>query len=187
MPTNALSKRYSGIANCITTEVELKNPFTDAAIHTNGIWDTGATHSVITKRTVVSLGLTPISKAMVTGVHGSKEVNVYYVSIILNNNQISLKTRVTECEELSPDHENGMLIGMNIINMGDFSITNYHGDTTMSFRVPSLNKIDFVEEITEYNKYLKIHEIWMKQGNDKCPCGSKKKYKNCHGKTVYGV
>ncbi len=38
------------------------------------------------------------------------------------------------------------LIGMNIINQGDFAVTNLNGRTKFSFRYPSINDIDFVEE-----------------------------------------
>jgi hypothetical protein len=40
----------------------------------------------------------------------------------------------------------GMLIGMDIVSMGDYSITNFEGKTVMSFRVPSLHKICYVED-----------------------------------------
>lgn len=53
------------------------------------------------------------------------------------------------------------------------------------------------EEIEEWkrqfkNEFLKMHTPWTKEvipgRNDKCPCGSGKKYKNCCGrdhKTTY--
>ena len=104
----------------------------------------------------------------------------YHINITLNNNQITLNTRVSECEELSDTHDTGLLIGMNIISLGDFTITNYEGKTMMSFRVPSLSSVDYVDEIGEFNKYQKIHESWKRSGNNKCPCGSGKKYSNCH-------
>ncbi|WP_270833355.1 aspartyl protease family protein [Bacteroides cellulosilyticus] len=182
MAVHALTHKHEGIANSITTPVELRNTFTGDVITTRGIWDTGATNSVITKSSATKLGLVPVQKAIVNGVHGPKEVNVYFVNITLNNKSITMNTLVTECEELSATQENGMLIGMNIISLGDFTITNLQGNTVMSFRVPSQTRIDYVEEISEYNKYLKIHEAWMRSGNDKCPCKSGKKYKNCHGK-----
>lgn len=185
MNTRAIALRYTGISNCIISEVEIKNPFTGELLQTKGIWDTGATDSVITKKAASLIGLVPVSKALVTGVHGTKPSNVYYVNITLNNDQISLNVKVTECEDLLNKCEVGMLIGMDVINMGDFSITNHDGNTIMSFRVPSIRNVDFVEDIAEYSKYLKIHEAWKKQGNDKCPCGSKKKYENCHGRVVY--
>jgi hypothetical protein len=39
-----------------------------------------------------------------------------------------------------------VLIGMDIITAGDFAITNADGKTCMSFRIPSLKKIDYAEE-----------------------------------------
>ena len=41
-----------------------------------------------------------------------------------------------------------VLIGMDIIRLGDFSITNYQGITKMSYRTPSIKHIDYVEEHT---------------------------------------
>jgi len=182
---NALSKRYAGIVNCITTPVKLTNPFTGVTLDTEGIWDTGATNSVITQSTANTLNLKPHTRATVAGVHGPKEVNVYYVEITLNNDQITLRTEVTECEELRANHSVGMLIGMNIISMGDFCITNFNGKTVMSFIHPSQKDVDFVRDIKEYNRIMKMHEIWIKRGIKKCPCGSGKTFENCHGKMIY--
>jgi len=39
-----------------------------------------------------------------------------------------------------------ILIGMNVINLGDFAITNPGGNTQFSFRVPAHGDIDFVRE-----------------------------------------
>ncbi|MBR6250133.1 MAG: SEC-C domain-containing protein [Bacteroidales bacterium] len=170
---------YIGTANCIKTEVHITNAFTNRTIDTLGIWDTGATNSVITKSVAQSLGLIAVSKANVRGVHGTREVNVYYVNITLNNKDISINTQVTECDELSGDKSVGMLIGMNIITMGDFAITNYQGKTTMSFRVPSMQRIDFVAGMQSGQTIVKDR---IPNRNDSCPCGSGKKYKNCCGK-----
>ena len=141
---NSLTSNSVGIADAIITAVDVKNVDNSEVIETTGIWDTGATNSVITKSISQKLGLIPISVAKVRGVHGIQEVNVYFANITLNNKNISVSTFVTECEELSEDNSVGMLIGMNIITKGDFVVTNYAGNTTMSFRVPSLQKIDFV-------------------------------------------
>jgi len=141
---HAITNFNQGIARSVVTAVEVENVFTNQKIETTGIWDTGATASVVTKSTAASLGLYPVKRLMVRGVHGVKEVNVYYVKITLHNKNITLKAQVTECDELSPDNSVGMLIGMNVITMGDFAITNFQGQTTMTFRVPSIQKIDFV-------------------------------------------
>lgn len=186
MSVHALTKT-SLKSNVIKTDVKISNPKTGAEIVTKGIWDTGATNSVITKSAAQALCLIPISMASVTGVHGTKNVPVYRVSITLHNENISLVTEVTECEELSGTHDTGMLVGMNIIGMGDFAISNFNGETTMTFRVPSLEKIDYVAEIAEHNKIAKIHDAQVAHGirDPKCPCKSGKAWKNCHAKSKY--
>ena len=79
-------------------------------------------------------------------------------------------------------NKNDLLIGMDIITIGDFSISNVGGNTTFSFRVPSIKTVDFVDE----SQKLKAAQS---QGNKigrnyPCPCGSGKKYKVCHGSNV---
>ena len=176
MKVHAITNTVKGIARNITTSVEIKDVFTGNSIQTKGLWDTGATGSVITKSMASALGLMSFGKRKVRGVHGEREVNVYYVNITLNNKNITLNAHVTECNELSSDHSIGMLIGLNIINMGDFAITNYQGNTTMSFRVPSLQKIDFVSGIKTGQQAIKDT---IPTRNSPCPCGSGKKYKHC--------
>ena len=39
-----------------------------------------------------------------------------------------------------------MLIGMDVMNLGDFAVTNKDGRTVFSFRIPSCRCIDFVKE-----------------------------------------
>lgn len=177
--THALTIVSDKIESCIKTPITLKNTFTGKSISTLAIWDTGATNSVITQSSALALGLIPVSKAVVNGVHGKKTVNVYYISVTLNNTKITIETQVTECSELSADQKTGFLIGMNIITLGDFAITNFDGKTTMSFRVPSLQKIDFVRGLKESMPLIKDK---IPSRNDLCPCGSGKKYKNCCGK-----
>jgi hypothetical protein len=175
-PVYALTKPYIGVKDSITTPVELKNIFTQQVLNTIGLWDTGATNSVVTKSTAEALELHPVTRTVVRGVHGEREVNVYYVNITLNNKNITLNAQVTECDELSADNSIGMIIGMNIITMGDFVVTNYQENTVMTFRVPSLQKIDFVAGIKTGQQLVKDKEP---SRNDPCPCGSGKKYKHC--------
>lgn len=186
MDINALTHTGVNIESVLKTPVKISNTINGCEIKSLAIWDTGATNSVITKSAAQQLGLKAVSMAYVNGVHGGKFVNVYQVTITLNNENISITTRVTECEELSATKDTALLIGMNIINMGDLCISNFEGKTVMTFRVPSLTRIDFVEELKLHNKYLKIHQLNVSQKRpDKCGCGSGKLYKNCHGNTPY--
>lgn len=148
--------------------------------HTLALWDTGATGSVITKTTAANLGLKPSGLAKVNHAGGCEYANTYIVDIFLPNRICFSAMKVTECPDVVGKF--GVIIGMDIISKGDFSFTNNKGNSIFSFKIPSNKETDFVAEIEEAQKYQKIHELWMKKGNDKCPCCSGKKYKNCHGK-----
>lgn len=187
MKIEVLTKREGCIQDCIKTSAALINPQTGKACQTLAIWDTGATDSVITKATATELGLVPISKTQVRGVGGVYVTNIYRVTICLNKN-IPITCLVTECEELSDAGDTGLLIGMNIITLGDFTVTNYKGKTTMTFRFPSLVEVDYVKEMLEYQKFQKLHQLNVqKKLPDKCGCGSGKLWKNCHGQSIYAV
>ncbi len=182
MQVHAISRYYHSISSSIVTELSVTNPFNGKIEKTAGIWDTGATNSCISKKLASKLELQSIQRASVQGVHGTEEVNVYFITIILPNENIRINVPVTECDELSCDGSVSMLIGMDIITKGDFCITNLNGKTVMTFRAPSVELIDWVADINKDNKIHKMHKIWAAHGNEHCPCGSGKLYKNCHGK-----
>lgn len=108
------------------------------------IWDTGATGSTITKKVAETLSLVPISQMWVQGVHSKVEKNVYAISLVLPNKVVIPYLSVTECDALAGGFD--LLIGMDVIGMGDFAITNVNGQTTFSFRIPSARKIDFTAQ-----------------------------------------
>jgi predicted aspartyl protease len=139
-----------------------------------GLWDTGATGTVISQECAVKLNLKPISKAKVFHANGESIVNVYAINLFLPNQVGFQFIKVTEGILNGTD----LLIGMDIISRGDFAVTNFAGKTTFSFRVPSTQRIDFVEE----SKPKPIVNVGKKFGrNDACYCGSGKKFKHCHG------
>jgi len=177
---NALTRSYANISRVITTPIAILNTATKDSIETLGIWDTGATGSAITKTLSEKLKLVPIGQTKVMGVHGIKEgINIYAVTIVLNNQNVSFTLPVTECEKLSDDNSCDFLIGMDVISKGDFAITNQNSKTTMSFRVPSIQRIDFVSGMKNHTPFVSDK---LPNRNDACHCGSGKKYKHCHGK-----
>ena len=151
-----------------------------------GLWDTGATGTVISNTVVEKLGLKPIGKSKVFHTNGECVKNVYAINIFLPNKVAFAFVKVTEGVLNGID----VLIGMDIITMGDFSITNVGGKTTFSFRVPSVKEIDFItetkqEDVTDTPLDKVTEPKFPKVGrNEKCPCGSDKKYKECHGKGI---
>jgi len=100
---NSLVVSVKGIANKLISIVEVINPFTSSHVAVNGIWDTGATRSVVTKQTAQTLGLISVGQRTVRGVHGIKNVNVYLATIHLDDTNIEITEQVTECDELSND------------------------------------------------------------------------------------
>ncbi len=170
-----------GILRVLQSEIGVSLPFLGEPPKDNeglviktfkGIWDTGATGTVITKKVVEALELKPTGQAEIHTADGKSIKNTYLVNIHLPMNLGIQNVKVTE-GVLHSDTD--LLIGMDIITLGDFSITHSNGQTVMSFGIPSCESVDYVQKINQ-NK-PKIGR------NDKCFCGSEKKYKHCHGKT----
>lgn len=140
-----------------------------------GLWDTGASGTVIDAECAKKLGLKPISKTKVYHADGESVVNVYVINLFLPNQVAFSFVKVTEGKL------NGfeLLIGMDIICAGDFAISNFGGRTTFTFQVPSSRRIDFNEQSTTTPAE---NPFTGAERNQPCPCGSGKKYKKCHGK-----
>lgn len=106
------------------------------------LWDTGATNSVITQKVIDGCGLKPTGMKQVHGVHGPQVAETFLVNFMLPNRVGVVNLEVTRGELMDAD----ILVGMDIITSGDFSITNVGGNTVFSFRVPSLVTVDFVKQ-----------------------------------------
>lgn len=175
---HSIAVNYEGLTRVIYSPVSLFNLVNNKKLETKAIWDTGATGSALTKSAVAKLGLFPIGLAKVKGIHGEKIVNTYFLKVVLNNDRVTFNLKVTECDTLIENNEAELLIGMDIIGKGDFAITNFGNKTTMSYRTPSVQKIDFVESSKQAHPIVRTDPPGR---NSLCPCGSGKKYKHCHG------
>lgn len=131
---------------------ELRSPIKIAKVNerevwnTWAIWDTGATNSSITSKVVKELGLKPVGKVSVIGVNDEQEVSTYLVDVHLPQSVRVTKVLVSECKSLDDKDEVGVLIGMDIILIGDFAVSNFNSKTTFTFRVPSFGEINFVKD-----------------------------------------
>ena len=175
-----------GIQNVLVTPAYVRPAFdprttkeTDrpAGCQVAAIWDTGATGSVISQAVVDKCGLKQTGVRKVRGVHGEALSPVFLVNLEIPPNTGFPAVTVT-LGDLGSDV--GLLIGMDIINTGDFAVTNKNGKTVFSFRYPSTERIDFAaqKERTDFG-FPRVGR------NEPCPCGSGKKYKKCHGKGVH--
>lgn len=156
----------------------------DAAKTLYALWDTGATTTCISKSYADSIGLLADDSTTIIGANNTPfAANVYSVQIKMG----SLLIPFIRVAELPMDGTGrDVIIGMDIMKMGDLTITNYGGKTKLTFRTPSLETIDYVNDIRMQEKCDKAHLLKIRKGiTDKCECGSNKDYKNCHGKTIY--
>ena len=69
-------------------------------------------------------------------------MNAYYVDFTLPNDEI-VKYILVSCADLGDEVD--ALIGMDIISLGDFSITNANNQTTFSFRMPPESEVDYTK------------------------------------------
>jgi len=189
-PTQSFTTAYPGISRILQNEVHVSKAFDPSsapkplspqkvgAKKFTAIWDTGATGTVISQKVINECGLKPIGIAEVNTANEKRLSSVYFASIFLPNYVYFPQLRVIE----GTVSEGDVLIGMDIITRGDFAVTNSDGRTTFSYRWPSAERIDFVEESRKAKEPLPPRALRKVGRNDSCPCGSGKKYKNCCGK-----
>jgi len=147
----AFDVEYQGIPNELKTEAMIfPSPANRDAkgIKTSILWDTGATHSCLSPKIVRDLGLKPIDTIIVHGVNSSKVADVVLASISLPNGLFLAGRRFSVSDIPGTD----ILVGMDIIMMGDFYISNSGGKTQFSFVIPSFNdKLLFAEKANQIN------------------------------------
>jgi predicted aspartyl protease len=109
----------------------------------SALWDTGATHSVISKRVVDTLGIKHEGFIPIAHANGIDEVLIYHVGLVLPSGIAFPMPNAAQTELTGID----VLIGMDITNRGDFAVTNRNGKTMFSYRFPSMTDIDFQSEL----------------------------------------
>jgi hypothetical protein len=130
----------------VSSQIGNKNAAEDiqTTFWTSCLWDTGASHSAITKETVNALGILPEGEARIIYGNGETITKFYIVSLVLPNLLFLPVLRVTEA---AANDGFGVILGMDVISQGDFAITNVNGVSTFSFCVPGIETIDYVERI----------------------------------------
>lgn len=146
------------------------------------LWDTGATGTCISEELAEKLNLVSVGKRQVHTPSGQSVFDDYCIDLVLPNNTGIKGVRVTATK--IGQQQIDVLIGMDIICLGDFAVSTHNGKTQFTFRTPSVADADFVENQKDGFKGIPVVREGKKvQPNDPCPCGSGMKYKFCHGKT----
>jgi hypothetical protein len=180
--THSFTTKYQGRSSVLQNEVLISQAFDqrdnaeppplEKFIST---WDTGATNTVISQKVIDQCGLKPTGIVKTHHVGGEETVETFLIHLVLPNKVRIKELTVSKGSLFGCD----VLIGMDIIGIGDFAVTNKNGETAFSFRFPSVEFIDFVAQSNAHSPIRSIHKVGR---NDPCPCGSGKKYKKCCGR-----
>lgn len=100
----------------------------------SAIWDTGATMTAISQRVIREMGLQPTSPPInCSTANSTRKASCYTIALWLPNQLVFPALPVIDGEFYDED----LLIGMDIISMGDFYVTRA-GGPRFGFRTPSL-------------------------------------------------
>lgn len=135
------TRKYDNITNQIITDIVLRNNI--RKITGKGLWDTGASFSCISRKVATALELVPTGFTNILTPSGSTVKPTYAITVDLPE-YVTFET-IKVCESEIGNQGIEMLIGMDIISKGNFSISNFQGKTIFSYAFPSFNHIDFTD------------------------------------------
>ena len=138
----AFTSKYTQLSNKLINEVNII--YNGKSTMVKAQWDTGASSSCISHDVVSQLSLTPTGAKYIQTPSGLSQVNTYLVDVILPNN-VYINDLVV-CDSEIGAQGIGMLVGMDVINLGDFAVSNYADKTVFSFRIPSKKTTNYVIE-----------------------------------------
>ena len=107
------------------------------------IWDTGAMTTNISENVVKYFNLKQISSAMLWSIYATKPRPTYQVNIELPGGFRYFGLSVIGVEQIAQNVD--VIVGMDIISLGDFAVSNYNGKTSFSFRFPSQGSINLTK------------------------------------------
>lgn len=139
----AFTSKYTQLSNKLINEVNVI--YSGKSTMVKAQWDTGASSSCISHDVVSQLSLTPTGVKYIQTPSGLSQVNTYLIDVILPND-VYVNDLVV-CDSEIGAQGIGMLVGMDVINLGDFAVSNYAGQTVFSFRIPSQKTTNYVVEI----------------------------------------
>jgi predicted aspartyl protease len=153
LPYSAVTLRGTGRLNVLITEVDVGFSETRAKVfgqsfsttRIRALWDTGASTSSISGAFADRINLPALDFTQIHGAGGIHDSRVFRVDLLIPGTQVRIND-VQATEFVAHDFD--MLIGMDIITLGDFSVTNAGGKTVFSFRLPpDAFHIDYVAMI----------------------------------------
>lgn len=138
------TKRFDGIVSSLITRATFINPNDyNRFVEIEALWDTGASHTKLSGYIIRELDL-PFFREMefqtLNGPYTSRTFNTN-LRLPFTGRSIDFNIEVAEPAFMNAPFQ--AIIGMDVINCGDFSVTNFNNNTVMSFRHPSMHEIDY--------------------------------------------
>ena len=127
--------RYDRKARELAIPVILCNPEDPEKVIRDcvGIIDTGATSSMISADIADRLKLDPVGNISISGVHGTENAKLYQCDIVFGEDHILTRHSVSAAEG---DAGFDLLIGMDILSLGELYLVNREGKTFFRFGIP---------------------------------------------------
>lgn len=166
-PHIAFTINYNSIVREIFSFATISNFFNSSYDFRTkkALWDTGASGSAINTTLVDKLKLSPVDTQIMQSAHGKSEVKIYLVNLVLPN-RCRFKGIPVSGSNLG--NRVDILIGMDVIQVGDFAISNAQGKTTFTYCNPPFdNKIDFVKKAESLNPKILRKNERLKRKNKK--------------------
>jgi predicted aspartyl protease len=148
MDIYALTESHNSVVSAIFSDVGIRKPVSlgeSDDFWVRALWDTGATNSAISDKMAKKLKLPYTDFVAIYTAVGIIQAPIYSVRLLFQNDLLFEQVEVVQFTGTDTE-DCDLIIGMDIMTLGDVAITNLNGKTVFSFRVPSLHLVDFEKE-----------------------------------------
>lgn len=139
------TEKYDGVQRRIITIEQILIGGKRLISNVSSQWDCGATQSSISSELAEELNLKPFTSQNVDSTSGTDISKIYDIDYVVRSSNRTIQVYASEAKDLRRRGNIDLLIGMDVISLGDFAISNYKGKTYFSFRYPSQGSIDFTK------------------------------------------
>lgn len=142
---------YTGVVRELRSEARIFDPLSERSlILKQAIWDTGATSTALNSSIARAFGLVATGQTLAVTANGTAVVNTYVINLGLPQKVLIRGLNVMD-GDLGDNTD--LLIGMDVIAMGDFIVQNCAGMTHFSFCIPPFeNKYEMVSKANQVNE-----------------------------------
>lgn len=138
--TYTFTNEYTSLIDRIITEVYLypsSNTSLFKPLKLKALWDTGADYCMVSEEIINNLDLSCMGTRGMETAGGIINTELYSIGVSIPN--FASFSGILATKSYMDEYD--LIIGMNLIKQGNFSINNYGGKTTFSFTYPP-EKID---------------------------------------------